>query len=76
MASTDRELFRLIAGKNERAFNKIYHTYHPVLFSCVKRMLKNDSYAKDIVQEVFISPWKTTAFGGGNVLWALPEFIK
>lgn len=58
MTHTDLTLFHLIANKNEAAFTRIYRAYHPVLFSCVKQMLKNDTYAEDIVQEVFIKLWQ------------------
>lgn len=57
MPYTDHDLFYLIAVQNEKAFNTIYHTYKQLLFTCVKKMLRNEDYAEDIVQDVFIKLW-------------------
>ena len=57
MLPTDQYLFHLIAVQNERAFNEIYYKYQPRLFTWVKKMLKQEQYEEDIVQEVFIKLW-------------------
>jgi RNA polymerase sigma-70 factor (ECF subfamily) len=58
MLPTDQPLFRLIAVQNESAFNEIYYKYQPLLFTCVKKMLRNDQYAEDIIHEIFITLWQ------------------
>lgn len=43
---------------NEQAFDRIYRTFSPRVFSFALSLLKDKAEAEEIVQEVFIKVWK------------------
>lgn len=54
---TDHELFNLIATGDEAAFKALYHRYGPLLLPTVSGIIKSESLARDVVQEVFLRVW-------------------
>jgi RNA polymerase sigma-70 factor (ECF subfamily) len=54
----ERELFALISRSNEQAFTEIYLRYADKLYLHVAKLLKEDSWAEEIVQEVFVKLWQ------------------
>lgn len=61
----ERELFALISRSNEQAFAEIYLRYADKLYLHVAKLLKEDSWAEEIVQEVFVKLWQVRDTLGG-----------
>jgi len=58
--STQQEkdlLIELIYG-NELAFEKIYRLYSPRLFGKLLKLVKSESQAQEILQDVFLKLWE------------------
>lgn len=53
----DRLLFARIAVGDETAFRLLYHRYNAVLSGSVKKLLKTDTAAEEVLQEVFLKIW-------------------
>lgn len=53
----DRTLFSLIAGGDEAAFRILYHRYNAVLSVSVRKLLKSEEAAAEVLQEVFLKVW-------------------
>jgi len=53
----DRELFSRIASGDEDAFRLLYHRYNAVLAKGVKKLLRSDAAAAEVLQEVFLKVW-------------------
>jgi RNA polymerase sigma-70 factor (family 1) len=53
----DRELFTRIAGGDEDAFAMIFHEYNARLFPTVLKMVKSQTEAEEIIQNVFLRVW-------------------
>lgn len=54
----ERELFALISRNDEQAFTAIYLRYADKLYLHVAKLLKEDSWAEEIVQDVFVKLWQ------------------
>ncbi len=54
---TDTELFALIAQGDEKAFEEIFLHYTAVLFPNLKKLVKSEVDAQEIIQEVFLKLW-------------------
>jgi len=54
---TDNELFALIAEGDEDAFERLFDTYLPRVQPVIRQIVKSESVAKDIVQDVFLRLW-------------------
>lgn len=55
---TEKELLeRLIAG-DERAFDLLYHQYSKRIYANTLRLVKDEEFAQEILQEVFIRIWQ------------------
>lgn len=55
----DHILVRGIKKGNRESFKELYNKYHKPLYYVSKKYLKNDSFAKDAVQDIFIKLWQT-----------------
>ncbi|HVI49186.1 MAG TPA: RNA polymerase sigma-70 factor [Chitinophaga sp.] len=53
----DRILFSRIARGDEAAFRMLYHRYNAVLSGAVRKLLKSDDEAAEVLQEVFLKVW-------------------
>lgn len=51
-------LIASIAEKNRDAFSRFYDFYSPMIYSLALRMLKAQSDAEDLLQEVFLQVWR------------------
>ena len=51
-------LIASIAEKNRDAFSRFYDFYAPMIYSLALRMLKAQSDAEDLLQEVFLQVWR------------------
>lgn len=54
---TDRHLFAAIASGDEQAFREIFHTYNKSLFPFVLSLIKVESDAREVMQNVFLKLW-------------------
>ncbi len=57
MPSHDKILFHQIKKDNTNAFTTLFNLYWEKLFTFAYNILKDETLAKDIVQEVYISIW-------------------
>ena len=57
----EKELLLLLKSGDEGAFEKIYKLYSSRLFGNIYKMVKSESAAQDIWQEVFIKIWNNRA---------------
>ena len=53
----EKELLLLLKQGHEAAFEKIYELYSSRLFGNIYKMVKSESVAQEILQEVFIKVW-------------------
>lgn len=53
----ERRLFMQIAEGNETAFSQIFNAYKRKLFAFTYRMVKQESVAEELVQEIFMKLW-------------------
>ena len=53
----EKELLLLLKQGHEAAFEEIYKLYSSRLFGNIYKMVKSESTAKEILQEVFIKVW-------------------
>lgn len=56
-----KELFNNLANGNEGAFATIFELYKKKVFSVALKMLKSETEAEEIVQDVFLSIWMAKA---------------
>ncbi|HRQ50132.1 MAG TPA: RNA polymerase sigma-70 factor [Agriterribacter sp.] len=54
---TDKELFALIAEGDEHAFEKLFDSYVPRIQPVILQIVKSETVAKDIVQDIFLGLW-------------------
>jgi RNA polymerase sigma-70 factor, ECF subfamily len=57
----DAELCRLLGGcaaRDEAALQRLYELASPLLFACLKRMLRRRSIAEEALQDVFVTIWQ------------------
>ena len=57
----EKELLLLIKQGHEAAFERIYKLYSPRLFANIYKMVRSQSTAQEILQEVFIKVWNNRA---------------
>lgn len=55
---TDETLFERIAQGDESAFTEIFYRYTTRLFPFVAKLINSDSWAEEIVQDVFLRLWQ------------------
>ena len=55
----DEEVMQLVQGGNPRAFELLYDRHGSAAFSLAYRMVGNRGAAEDIVQEAFLSIWRS-----------------
>ncbi len=60
-ALADEDLMQLMRGGNARAFEVVYERHAGVAFSLAYRMVGTRNAAEDVVQEAFISIWRSGA---------------
>jgi RNA polymerase sigma-70 factor (ECF subfamily) len=55
----DEELMQLVRGGDARAFETVYDRHGGAAFSLAYRMVANRAVAEDVVQEAFLSIWRS-----------------
>ncbi len=53
----DKYLFEQIKNDNEKAFEKLFHSYYGHLCLFASRILQDDNSAEEIVQDFFVKLW-------------------
>jgi RNA polymerase sigma-70 factor (ECF subfamily) len=56
-----RDLIRLIAEGDHRAFERLYDRYAQLVLNLAVRILRNQADAEEVVQEVFWQVWRNAA---------------
>lgn len=54
----DIQLLQLLKEENEEAFAEIYNRYWKLLYITAHNIIRDEHFAKDAVQEVFIALWQ------------------
>ena len=77
--STDVDLLRAIAGRDEAALAALYDRYHVLAFSLALRVVNDRGRAEDVVQDAFLSIWRKAASyaeGRGSVKTWLASIVR
>jgi len=53
----NRQLFARIAEGDEQAFRQVFHAYNRILFPFITAIVKSDTDAREIIQEVMLKLW-------------------
>ncbi len=53
------ELLRRMAGGDRDAFSAFYDAYAPLAFGLIRRILRSDAEAEEVLQEVFWEIWQS-----------------
>src|SRR5688572_2174241 len=53
-------VLELLQG-SKNAFEKLYHAYSPRLYGKVLKLVKSDTHAREILQDVFLKLWEYRA---------------
>lgn len=56
---TETELVALLKSKDEKAFNYLYDNYAGALYGVVLKIVGNEAWANDVLQEAFIKIWRS-----------------
>lgn len=54
----EKALFAKIKNSNEKAFEKLFHSYYGHLCLFASRIIQNDNAAEEIVQDFFVNLWE------------------
>ena len=75
MESTDEELMRRVAARDEQAFAQLYDRYAAICLGFMLRILHNRAEAEDVLQEVYLQIWQQAsnfdAARGRAITWIL-----
>lgn len=55
---TDSELIAKVAARDRWAFDQLYDRYAQIIFNLCTRILKDESEAEDVMQEIFLQIWR------------------
>ena len=55
---TDAEIIGLVASRDRRAFDELYDRYAQIIFNLCIRILKKETDAQDVMQEIFVQVWR------------------
>lgn len=53
----EKLLLMQVADGDQQAFTSIFNQYYPLLFTYLRRMLRSDAEAENIIQDVFAKVW-------------------
>lgn len=68
MAQTtdDRTLLARVAARDRRAFEALYHLYHPRLFGYLFRLTRRAEMVEELVNDVMLTVWQSASRFGGR----------
>ena len=61
IADDDRQLIARLAAREAEAVAELYDRHAPHVYALARRILRRDSDAEDVVQEVFAQAWRSAA---------------
>ena len=61
LATSDWSLLERVVRKDESALSELYDRYSGLVFSEVKRILRDDGAAEEILQDLFYQIWQTAS---------------
>ena len=61
MADDDGQLIGRLAAREPEAVGELYDRHAPHVYALARRILRRDSDAEDVVQEVFAQAWRSAA---------------
>jgi RNA polymerase sigma-70 factor (ECF subfamily) len=59
---SDTELFRALQSGNHKALGVLYDRYGTVVYRLALRILRNESEAEDLTQDIFVSFWRKNTY--------------
>lgn len=57
----EKELLLLVSTGNAKAFSQLFHHYSPKVYAYALKLVKSDTLAEEVVQEVFVKIWNLEA---------------
>lgn len=60
--SNDYELLQRVLKRDSKALEALYDKYSPLLFTLIKRIVKDDKLAEEVLADVFVIIWQKTNF--------------
>ncbi|BDQ03673.1 sigma-70 family RNA polymerase sigma factor [Ignavibacterium sp.] len=58
--SSDYELLQRVLKRDSKALEALYDKYSPLLFTLIKRIVKDDKLAEEVLADVFVIIWQKT----------------
>ncbi len=55
---TEEELITLLRQREKRGFSLLYDNYAPALFGVVRKIVRSEELAQDVLQDAFVKIWK------------------
>ena len=60
--STDGELMQRVAGNDSKALEALYNRYSPILYTLIKKVVTDETVAKDVLSDIFVIIWRKIDF--------------
>jgi len=70
ISSTDIELMQRVSSNDSKALEVLYNRYSSLLYTLIKKIVKEEKTAEDILSEIFVIIWRKADqfdFNSGNV---------
>jgi RNA polymerase sigma-70 factor (ECF subfamily) len=70
ISSTDIELMQRVSSNDSKALEVLYNRYSSLLYTLVKKIVREEQTAEDILSEIFVILWRKADlfdFNSGNV---------
>lgn len=58
ISSIEIEIVKLLTAGDKKAINLLYEYYADTLFGVIKKIIKDDDVAQDVLQETFVKIWR------------------
>jgi len=55
----EKELVRLLRQREKRGFSLLYDQYSPALYGVVRKIVRSEELAQDVLQDAFVKIWKS-----------------
>lgn len=59
---SETQVLRQLASGDATAFTQVYREYHPLVLAVALRLLKSESVAEDVCNDIFTSLWQNRAY--------------
>lgn len=60
--TTDYELMQRVLKRDSKALEALYDKYSPLLYTLIKRIVKDEKLAQEVLADVFVIIWQKTDF--------------